>query len=137
MRVLHLISDTDRRGAQVFAESLTRRLAADHGIDGDLVALKAGAADSSVTASVAPQGLRERRRWAATYDVVIAHGSTTLDAAASFAPNRFVYRSIGDPTYWLDRPRRRLKTRLLLSRAARVVALYDEAAAALTERAGV
>lgn len=138
-RVLHLISDNSRRGAQVFALQLQQELHRSHGLDGALVALRDEAVDPSaaVPAALAPHGRRERRRFISRYDVVVAHGSTTLDVAAIHAPGRFVYRSIGDPRFWLDRPRRRLKTGLALARAAKVVALYDDAALALSELASV
>lgn len=137
-RVIHLISDNSRRGAQVFASQLHERLRLDHGVDGALVALVDAEGDApTVPAALAPAGRRELRRLLGEYDLVIAHGSTTLDAAAVLAPGRFIYRSIGDPRFWLDRPHRRLKTRLSLSRSAQVVVLYPDAGAAFSELASV
>ncbi len=136
MAVLHLISDTARRGAQVFAVQLAERLEG-LGIDGSVAALVASDQAATIPVQVLPASWRARRTEFARYNLVIAHGSTALDAAALAAPGRFVYRSIGDPTFWLNSPQRRAKTGLLLRAAKAVVALYPDAAKALHELARV
>ena len=81
--------------------------------------------------------LRRRMR---TADVVVAHGSTTLPAcaAAGFGLGRpVVYRNIGDPLQWSGTRARRLRTRLLLSRMQRVVALTSGTAEVLSATLGV
>ncbi len=135
--VLHLVSDRRRRGAQVFAVQLCDALA-DRGIDGTVLALADQPGDDSrLAVELAPSGWRERRALCRAADLVVAHGSTTLWAAALAAPGRFVYRSIGDPSFWLDRPRRRLATGAALTTARAVVALWPGAADALHTRARV
>jgi len=86
------------------------------------------------------KGLRALRAAAREHDVVVAHGSRTLPACALALPGSgapFVYRNIGDPLYWSASAAKRLRTRLLLGRAAMVVALADPAALVLHERFGV
>lgn len=134
--VLHLISDDDRRGAQVLATELCAALGRLD-LPGEVVALRSNHGQAALPVPVAPSSWRARRALARQHDVVLAHGSTTLAAAARIAPGRFVYRSIGDPTFWLDRPRRRVTTGLSMRAAAAVVALYPAAADALAERAWV
>ena len=133
--MLHLISDRRRRGAQVFAVQLNEALA-ELGVPGRVMALD-DADSEGLDVEVAPRGLRRRRQVFTEHSLVIAHGSTTLHAAATSVPGRFVYRSIGDPTFWLDRPRRRLATAARLAGARAVVALYDDAADALHRLAKV
>jgi glycosyltransferase involved in cell wall biosynthesis len=62
--------------------------------------------------------------------VVVAHGSTTLPACAvSLVGARvpFVYRNIGDPTFWANTASRRARVGTSIRRAAAVVALTDSA----------
>jgi len=136
MAVLHLVSDTARRGAQVFAVQLAAELE-ELGHPGQIRALKASDHGATLAVPVLPASWRARRSELGEYDLVIAHGSTALEAAALASPGRFVYRSIGDPTFWLSSPRRRAKVGLLLRAAKGVVALYPEAAAALHRLARV
>ena len=80
------------------------------------------------------------RRLSRDADVVVAHGSRTLPACAIALAARgtpFVYRNIGDPLFWSRSASRRLRTRLLLSRAAAVVALTDSARRTLHASFGV
>jgi glycosyltransferase involved in cell wall biosynthesis len=49
----------------------------------------------------------------------------------------FVYRQIGDSRFWASTPARRLRVRAGLARAARVVALWEGAAATLQAHFGV
>lgn len=75
--------------------------------------------------------LRALRKRARRYDVVVAHGSTTLVACALAVAGTtpFVYRQISDPRFWAPTLRARLRTALLLRRAAGVVVLSDEVGA--------
>ena len=130
-RILHVITDRDRRGAQVYATDLSEGLtqlghvshvvALAPGRHGDLLPVDAlGPGERS------PTTLRHLRRRAADYDVVVAHGSSTLFACAiglfgSRVP--FVYRQIGDPLFWASSWSRRLRVAALVRRAAAVVTL--------------
>jgi glycosyltransferase involved in cell wall biosynthesis len=80
------------------------------------------------------------RRRAKEFDIVLAHGSTTLPvcAIALVGSGRpFVYRQISDSMFWAGTRRRRVRVKAALSRAAHVVALWDGAAATLARDLGV
>ena len=139
-KVLQVITDTDRRGAQLFAVSLAPELVR-RGFAVETVALAAGTSasldvevlGSRPLGSTTLRALRERSKMAA---VLVAHGSTALPACflATLGTRRpFVYRNIGDPYYWGSTRARRARTMLFLSRASRVVALTDETARRLNE----
>ena len=118
------------------------------GVSGRVVALTPGAGGVGDQLAVPALGrrpmgsetLRSLRRAArsgsgsASADVVVAHGSRTLDACAVALAGRgrssrpFVYRSIGDPAAWSAAGVRRWRTALLLRRAARVAVLWPGAA---------
>jgi glycosyltransferase involved in cell wall biosynthesis len=133
--VLHVISSTDRRGAETFAVDLHRALAG-RGRSSEVVALthgRAGGARLDVPTLGASRfsGLRQLRRMAKHHDVVVGHGSSTLPACAialvgTVTP--FVYRSIGSPRDWSSTPTRRLRVTAFLRRADRVVAIWRGAA---------
>jgi glycosyltransferase involved in cell wall biosynthesis len=78
-----------------------------------------------------PLGLRTLfalRRRARTSTLVIAHGSSAVVAIALATLGtriRFIYRNIGDPTYWLSTPKRVRRMRWILKRASVVVALWE------------
>lgn len=139
-RVLHVLASNDRRGAEVFAVDLARALDA-LGWAPTIVSLTASRSTATVTAEPIGDGhwrtsLRALRRQAKQHDVVIAHGSTALPACAiacaGAAP--FVYRSIGDPSYWSSSGLKGWQTTTLLNRAHTVVALFPAAAETLRSR---
>lgn len=145
MRILQAISDTDRRGAQMFAVYLGDALA-ERGHVVSTVALAPGTMpatlDLPVLASnaVDRRALRALRRQMTESDVTIAHGSSTLPACslAGLGPGRpFVYRQISDPEVWSATPLRRLRSRLALSRASHVVALSNHNRAQLERHLGL
>jgi glycosyltransferase involved in cell wall biosynthesis len=140
----HLVTASQRRGAEVFAvdlvTALTRGVGTHH-----MAALTEGPQGNDLdvpilgTSPFAPATLRALRRDARD-QVVVAHGSKTLPACAlalAGGATPFVYRSIGDPLAWSGRGLRRRRTAVLLGRAARVVALWPAAADALTGVHGV
>lgn len=150
VRILQVVSDNNRRGAQVFAGDLgTALVERGHGVD--TVALEPGSAmvtrsgahlDNPVLAPSWPRlrGLRRLRSAMKTVDVVIAHGSSTLPACALAGLGvgvPFVYRQISDPEVWTSTRLRRTRTRAFLGRAARVVALSEGNQAQLCEHLGV
>jgi glycosyltransferase involved in cell wall biosynthesis len=138
--VLQVVTSTDRRGAETFAVDLGNALA-DRGLTIETVALAPGSSGgldlpTLGSSTLGPPTLRALRRRARSFDVVIAHGSTTLPACAlglAGAGTPFVYRNIGDPTHWSSDPFRRWRTAAFLSRAIRVIALGTEAAKTLHE----
>ncbi len=141
--ILQVVTDTDRRGAQVFACDLERALSS-LGRDVRTVALAPGSVgglEMPVLGStrLGPATLRGLRRAARDSGVVVAHGSTTLPAcAASLAGTGrpFVYRQISEVTFWTGTWPRRQRVRTALARAARVVALWNGSADTVANRFG-
>lgn len=146
MRILQVITDPDRRGAQVFAHDLGAELAArGHAVT--TVALgPAQAAGATLDAEVLGRGIRDPRTlWAlrtrmAAVDVTLAHGASTAPACAIAGGGRtrpFVYRQISDSRFWAPTRSRRLRVRLSLGRARLVVALSEFNRRELVEWIGV
>jgi glycosyltransferase involved in cell wall biosynthesis len=144
-QILQAITDTDRRGAQVFAMDLQGALI-DQGWSVTTRALAPGHSATTLDVSVlgssrlAPVTLRALRRAIRAAGVVVGHGSTTLPAcgvAGVGTATPFVYRSIGDLPHWTNTAERRLRVRLLLRRAEAVVALWPAAAEVLASSFGV
>ncbi|WP_282205185.1 glycosyltransferase [Kitasatospora fiedleri] len=146
-RVLHVITDPRARGAQRLArdlhEELLRRgqhsaLVALHPHPDAAAGLPAGAPVPVLGPSRHhPATLRALRRAAAHADVVVAHGSSTLQACALglfAARTPFVYVNIGDPRHWTADPLRRLRVGALLHRAAAVAAISPHAVELLRTR---
>lgn len=144
MRVLQVVTDTDRRGAQVFAVDLHGALER-RGLDMATVALAPGGTGGLELMELGPsrrslRTLTTLRRLAARADVVVAHGSTTLPVCALVCPTvdtPFVYRQISESLFWAPSRSRRARVRLALGRAARVVALWEGSARVLTDVFGV
>jgi glycosyltransferase involved in cell wall biosynthesis len=143
---LHLVTASQRRGAEVFAADLVQALEQDAEMTHRLAALTPGPQGDQLGAPAlggkpfAPATLRALRRAARAAGVVVAHGSKTLPASAAALAGTgtpFVYRSIGDPLAWSGRGLRRRRTALLLGRAARVVALWPAAADDLARVHGI
>jgi glycosyltransferase involved in cell wall biosynthesis len=131
MKVLQVITDRDRRGAQVFAMDLHDGLT-DLGIEVGTVALTAGRhGDLLPIPALGPtrlswSSIRNLRTRAQSHDVVVAHGSSTLPACAlalAVTGVPFVYRQISDPRFWAASWPRRLRVAIMLRRAAKVVTL--------------
>jgi glycosyltransferase involved in cell wall biosynthesis len=137
--ILHVITSTQRRGAETFAVDLGAALTA-RGLRSDVVALAPSTTGATLdvpplgNAPLAPATLRALRRRTRTARLVVAHGSRTLPACtlglAGTGPP-IVYRSIGDPGAWAGGAVRRARTRALLRRTAAVTALWPGAADAL------
>jgi glycosyltransferase involved in cell wall biosynthesis len=139
-RALHLVSSSDRRGAQVFATQLAGALGGPP--DHPVVAISEGA-----TANRLPMAELGHGRWdplgiarlvAGTrrFDVLVAHGSSALlhsALASAFTGRPFVYRNIGDPASWGSVRGASLRIGAPLRRAAAVSALYPAARRHLVE----
>ncbi|MEV7216411.1 glycosyltransferase [Kitasatospora cineracea] len=144
-RVLHVITDPRARGAQRLAHDLHGELLR-RGQPSALAALHPHPdADPAALGPVPvlgpsrhhPATLRALRRAAARADVVVAHGSSTLQACALglfAARTPFVYVNIGDPRHWTASPLRRLRVGAFLHRAAAVAAISPHAAEVLRTR---
>jgi glycosyltransferase involved in cell wall biosynthesis len=142
--VLQVITSSARRGAERFAVALHDELA-QRGLDVSTVALVPGGKGAMPVRSLGSRRLsaptlRALRTEMGGARLTIAHGSTTLPAcviAGAGLGRPLVYRNIGDPAYWGTSRRRRLQTRLLLGRAALVVALTDATRARLLSMYGL
>jgi glycosyltransferase involved in cell wall biosynthesis len=140
MRILQIVTDTDRRGAQVFASDLHRAFEG-RGLDVRTVALAPGAVGGLDLPVLGPgrlhrSTLRALRGELRHASVAVAHGSTTLPACAMAGfgvRTPFVYRQISDSQFWAPDRARRLRVRAGLSRATRVVALWTGAADTLAQ----
>ena len=133
MSVLQLVTDRDRRGAQVYAMDLHQGLQ-DLGLNVETVALAPGLhGDLLPIEALGPSRRSLRTLWALRNrarqsDIVIAHGSSTLFACAiglAFARVPFVYRQISDPLFWAASATRRFRVASMIRRAAGIVALAD------------
>jgi glycosyltransferase involved in cell wall biosynthesis len=143
-RILQVITDDDRRGAQVFALDLEAAL---RGRDREVrtVALAPGSVGGLHVPvlgrrRIAVDTLCALRRELSGWEVVVAHGSSTLPACAIATAQSgvpFVYRQISDSRFWAPGGLRRLRVKAGLSRAAAVVALSSEAAETLGAHLGV
>jgi glycosyltransferase involved in cell wall biosynthesis len=145
LRVLHVVSSNQRRGAETSAVELAERLA-DNGMRTQVVAL--APADVPVTLDVVTLGrhqlglstLTRLRRLVRDADVVIAHGSRTLPAvavAAAATRATTVYQNIGDPLFWAGSGLRLRRVRALLGRMGYVAALTSESLEVLHAHFGV
>ena len=136
MRVLQVVTDRDRRGAQVFALDLESGLAA-LGLEATTVALAPGRFGDALPIDALgpsrrnPRTLPALRSIATGHDVVVAHGSSTLFACATSLVGGppFIYRQISDPQFWAATPSRRVRAALLLRMASAIVALSPGVAA--------
>ncbi|HAS11811.1 MAG TPA: hypothetical protein DCS55_15045 [Acidimicrobiaceae bacterium] len=143
--VLHVVTDTDRRGAQVFAEVLHRHL--DGGeVSVRTVALTSGSTSRRIEADVlgpsrlSVSSLRRLRRSMSDCDVCVGFGSTTLVASTIAGLGvgvPFIYFSIGESAYWTNTRSRRLRVGAQLRRADAVVVHWEAAARDLVGRYGL
>ena len=142
MRILQVASSSRRRGAEVFADQLgpelVRRghevstISLEHRSDEQGLAFEELAVPGR-----GPRAILELARRARAWDVLIAHGGSTLlpvTAAAKLARRPFVYRNIGDPSFWGQSRGAKGRIGAPLRSAARVVALYPGAAQYMRDR---
>lgn len=137
LSALHVVTSTQRRGAEVAAIALHDALG-PLGLTGEVVALAPGGDLDLPTlgggSTRSPTTLRALRRRASEHDVVVAHGSDTLLACAlglAGSSRPFVYRLIGDPAHWSSGALRRWRVRVGLQRSRAVVALDQAGASTL------
>jgi glycosyltransferase involved in cell wall biosynthesis len=139
LRILQLITDRDRRGAQVFALDLAvglrelgptvQTVALAPGTHGDLLPVR-----TLGRRRLGLRTLRELRHSARNADVVVAHGSSTLPASVLAMVGMkvpIVYRQISDPRIWASSWPRRLRVAAFLRRMNAVVALSEGTSASL------
>ncbi len=140
LRSLHVITSNARRGAETFAVELVQSLEC-HGHEGRVVALMESGNDRIHAAPHLGASrrslvmLRALARAAESADVVVAHGSSTLEACVfALARSRkpLVNRVIGELGYWAGSPFQRLLLKGLLRRPDRHVALWAGGRAELT-----
>lgn len=144
MRILHVITDTDRRGAQVFGVGLAEAMV-EFGHEVRTVALAEGNQAAPLDVEVlgpwrrSPQTIRALRRAMSRADVTIAHGSATALACAlaGWRHRPFLYRQISDTRFWAATRRRRWRVIRYLRRARCVVALSEAAKLDLVDHLGL
>ena len=144
MRILQVVSDTDRRGAQVFATDLAPALRA-RGHEVETIALVTGASGGLEVEALGARWrsagvLRELRARMARVDVTAAHGSSTGPACALAGLGRgrpVVYRQISDSRFWAPTRAKRAQVRATLASARVVVALSEFNRNELVEWIGV
>jgi glycosyltransferase involved in cell wall biosynthesis len=145
VKSLHVITSTARRGAETFAVELVGEMR-ESGHPTTVVALTS--AEDEVEHEVPTLGSSRRspgtlyalRRLSRSYEVVVAHGSSTLEAAVVALAGTgvpFIYRTIGDPSYWVSNAATQRRVGLMLRRARRHVALWDGAARQLADTYGI
>jgi glycosyltransferase involved in cell wall biosynthesis len=142
MKSLHLITSDARRGAETFAVDLVAALG-PLGHQASVVALNASESQEAHDVPILGHSrrsaslFRRLRSAASEVDVIVAHGSSTLEACAIGLAGTgvpFVYRTIGDPSYWVSSEVRRRVIGSFMRRATRHVALWEGAANQLAAR---
>ncbi len=144
LRILHLVSDTDRRGGQVFATDLHHALT-DRTVKSSIYAIQPGRKGGLEIPVLGNrrfgiQATRLLRRQMSNVDVTVAHGSTSVLACriAGGGPARpFVVRQISEARYWLDTRAKRGRMRWYLQGSDRVVSLSQSSAQELTDLTGL
>lgn len=139
-RVMVLTATGSRRGAEIQGTQLARQL----GLRGFPVSVRSlhrgsGSPLAGVTSlghsALGLKTLSALRTLAKAADVVVAYGSRTLPACAMAlqgVKTPFIYRSIGDPDYWVRGELHRALTGLQYRQASTVVALWQGAAGAIS-----
>lgn len=138
--VLHVLTDTDRRGGQIFGIDLAEALAV-RGHENTTMALAPGKFGNLLPVAALGRTrlgvgtLTALRSAIRTAGVVVAHGSSTLPACAIASAGidvPVIYRQISDSLFWADTTFKRMRVRGYLRRMSRVVALWSGAAATLS-----
>jgi glycosyltransferase involved in cell wall biosynthesis len=144
LKVLHVVTSTQRRGAESFALAVQLGLA-ERGHDARPVALVRASHPPTLPVDVLGRRhlglatLVRLRRRAKIVDVVIAHGSRTLPACTLGLIGMrvpIVYVNIGDPLFWANSRLRRVRVRLMFRRLAAVAARTESSRHALIQRLG-
>ena len=143
--MLQVITDNDRRGAQVFALDLQRGLTAE-GITVKTVALGPSNTQSLLPVDVIgsshknPSTMAHLVPYCRQARVVIGHGGSTLQiagAAAHLARRPYIYRQISDFEFWAQTPARRLRTTAGFRLADTIMVLWEGQAKLLEREFGV
>lgn len=143
LRILQVITDNDRRGAQVFAAHLHGALAArGHAVETvAMVEGSSGGLGFPVLGDRWPSGriLHRLRRRMGPVEVTVAHGSDTglACALAGVGRRRYVYRQISDSAFWTPTRLKRARSRFGMNRARAVVSLSEFNRFQLIDRIGV
>jgi glycosyltransferase involved in cell wall biosynthesis len=136
-----VVTDTDRRGAQIFSHELGLELTRQ-GAAVRTVALTAGQPGGLPIEALGPSRLHPRtirtlRAEMGSHDVTVGFGSSTLPACTLALRRPFVYRSIGEMGRWATSRTQRAWVRAFLRRATGVIALWEGAADDLARDFGV
>lgn len=145
--VLQVITDTDRRGPQVFSQELQRSLG-QRGFIVETVALAPGRSSDGVAVPCLSKGGRGAnikaalglRRKAASAKVVLGHGSSTLKVcpvAVKGSGAVYINGTLGEPLYWIRGSLHKWAFSLLLRAPDVTVALWKGAADDMVNELGV
>jgi glycosyltransferase involved in cell wall biosynthesis len=139
--LLHVVTDDDRRGAQVFAHELGRELAS-RGVAVRTVALRSGETGGLPFAPLGPSRLHPRTLASLRAEmrgarVTVGFGSSTLPACTLAGGRPFVYRSIGELHRWTTTSSKRWRSGIFLRRADGVIALWHAARERLIDDHGL
>ncbi len=135
MRIRHVVATSGDPAPESFAADLSGELAA-RGHDSRVEAVMSG----TRVGRFRPRVRGDLRRLAGEADVVVAHGRTTLLSVALALRGRdvpFVYRSVGDPSFWAPLRGRELRVGRPLRSARAVVVLWHAAATNLMHLYGL
>lgn len=133
MRVLHVITDPSRRGAQLFAIDLSEALLA-RGFASSVVALTDGPdpvplrVETLGSSRYSMMSILRLRRAMKAVDITVGHGSDTVTACALASAGlkaQYVIRQISDVRFWNSLALRRLRSTVLLRSASSIVALSE------------
>lgn len=143
MRILQVITDNNRRGAQVFATNLMDALR-ERGHTVETIALIPGSVgglglEYLSTRWPSADIFRRLRQRMARFDITVAHGSATGPACAIAAAGHlpWIYRQISDSVFWAPTWTKQARTRIALNQARVVVALSEYNRLQLIQRIGV
>lgn len=131
--VLHVITSTSRRGAEIFAVDLGEALAARGRAIRTVALVGGGGPDDLRVPTLGQNAFGPRTLWSLRREIrrariAVAHGSSAVAATALATRGTrtpFIYRNIGDPSFWFDTPKRRRRLRWILRRARTTVALWE------------
>src|SRR6478672_5197182 len=110
LKTLHLCHTTDRRGAELSTIDLVEKLRVK-GLSSRPLAVQPGRSGQQLDIPTlgehgrTPTAIWKLHRQLPEVDFLIAHGASSLLTsylASRGSPTSFIYRMIGDPTFWGD-----------------------------------
>lgn len=133
--VLHVITDTDRRGAQIFGNDLHTAMV-QRGLASEICGLVAGKVGGLNVPTLGNRSLSIRTLWRlrqamSAVDLTVAHGSTCVFACALgrlLGGGPFVVRQISQTSFWVNSRPKKLRVWAALQLSRRIVCLTSRSA---------